>query len=998
MRYGAKRVISLLTALVMVSSFVVVPVSAVTSPTVTLSSGQTQTKYIFANSEYNSLEKMTELAEPIKGTYNGEDVELIPKWEKPEKLFNGFQGSREGHYGANKFTATTFTVKGTGEDITPSGVEVTLNVWVIGVYAKLEVDKTPIIMTKSEALAVGIDNEFASVLDLPTEASVTYESAKFSDHPDWNTAAGELDTSNDLKNYNITGWYMFGYYDEAKNPLRITPETLRNLAGEVGVSKDKQEVTLFPHYSDEPKWATVDSGDANIILKITPDPTVTVMMPEREYKCYSEGEQVPGATATAKIGEEEMENATFSFMYEGIDGTTYSNNTPPTDAGKYKVTATLTTPGYSGEGSAEFTISKAANGTTNANILVPAGDTQRFSISALKLPVGMAKGAKIKKASPITGGSVLDSVTADKTSFTLKTKQAEEKESQSFNLVLTSDNYDTLTVNVTATVDNSPVTLPKITVKEPYVFEYGTPLSEIVEIIETGTGFDLQDPTEVYNVGEYSRIYVESTKNGVLKEVPVTFTIVPATIQSFDNESSAYVQYGYWTTIYANHKKNIENNLTKLFPKTYTGFYANGEKITLNAEWSLDDGSAPYNPRGYEDNVWYEYTAHLTPVPPEGTTGEVFARNFNISDAPKGHIRVMPANAYQTIDSESKVVEKEEVGQWTDDDWETKLSLPQTADVTYVHAPEKISSAYMLAEESTDTTGILAEESTAAAYIAAGAPPAIAYKLAREAVNDSDELEETEETTGTYEINGWKMEDDTNLTLQRIRDEGVSEIRLTPIYKETPAWATWEDFLPTFTLVITEGDVPTDINSVTVTKPKDIIYGVEVDKPIVEGIGEDDVTFKYEGMYGTNYYDTNKPTNAGDYRVVATWKENPSVRWTSEVFTIAPKEVKIIGIKCKTGGREYDGTTNANSVLDVENAKVLDDEKTIPGVTVSAASGYFADDVIGEKNQDGTGKNVGTNKTVVVIDATLIGEGAGNYKFVPFRETEDGQEATTTTR
>lgn len=94
----------------------------ITYPLVTLSASvQNQTKYIFANSEYNSLERMPEVADTITGTYNGRTVTLIPEWKKPGGLFNGLKGSQSngstGYFGANEFTATTFTVKGT-EDLT----------------------------------------------------------------------------------------------------------------------------------------------------------------------------------------------------------------------------------------------------------------------------------------------------------------------------------------------------------------------------------------------------------------------------------------------------------------------------------------------------------------------------------------------------------------------------------------------------------------------------------------------------------------------------------------------------------------------------------------------------------------------------------------------------------------------------------------------------------------------------------------------------------------
>lgn len=556
-----------------------------------------------------------------------------------------------------------------------------------------------------------------------------------------------------------------------------------------------------------------------------------------------------------------------------------------------------------------------------------------------------------------------------------------------------------------ATLEEAPVFtlkvtldgIPSVVVKEPYVFEYGTSLGDIIAVRGTGVSLaNSSDGEEILSAGVYSdkTITLKAKKEGMPEEtieVPIpTFTIVPATIKSFDSESSAYVQYGYWKTIYANDKNNSETALVDLLPKSYTtDYYSNGEKIKLTANWSLDDNSCPYEPKGYTDNMWYSFTAHLTL--PDGLD----PKNFNISIEPKGYIRVMPANAYQTINPVSKAVSKSTVNGLTN---LNGLGLPTLAAIIYKHSTETpaAAAAFTLAEQSGDTFGAL-EESTAAAYMAAGASPSTAYRLAREAT-ESEETE-TEITSGKYAITGWLM-DGAEFTLEKLKEKANEvtggkpmEITLTPVYdaKSIPAWATLLE-KPTFTLVITsdENGVPGDV---TVTAPSipdsEITYGMKLPDPKITGISVDKVTVTYEGMYGTEYNSSDKPAKAGTYRVVVALKDNPSVRWASSVFQISRKEVQIKGIECDLAGRPYDGTTNANSVLDASNATI---DGLIDGDQVSVTNpiGYFSEDKGDDgKYIKGSGKNVKDEKIVVLIGATLTGTDAGNYVLGPFFKVDD---------
>lgn len=564
------------------------------------------------------------------------------------------------------------------------------------------------------------------------------------------------------------------------------------------------------------------------------------------------------------------------------------------------------------------------------------------------------------------------------------------------------------TFTLTITVPNEE---PYVKVREPYVFEYGTPLKDIIAVGGKGVVWtDDGAKNKIYDVGTYSteEVTISVKKDGPTEEKTLTiptFTIVPATIKSFDSESASFVKYGYWVTIYANNKKNTEEGLAKLLKESYTGYYGNGQKIELTADWSMDDSSCPYEPKGYAENVWYSFTAHLTPK----STGDqkVDANNFNISVGPKGYVRVIPANAYQTIRPVSKVVTKSTVKGLTVHTVVGKLNLPIWADIVYTHGTETAAAVSAFAEQSGDAASLL-EESTAIAYMTAGAPPATAYRLARETTEAEEEPEEPEEPevhSGQYEITGWQMDgkEYTNeklvVALKEKADEifdGQSvELTLTPVYGATegdytvPAWATLLE-KPTFTLVITseEGDLPADITFIEY--PDRTSYGDTLTGPTINyptGITKDDVTVTYEGMYGTEYNSVDKPTKAGKYRMVVTLKENPSVKWMSLVFNIEPKEVTISDVKCDPNGRMYDGTANANSVLDASKA-TIDGLVGNDDVKVEDPIGYFSEDKIGDKYIPGSGKNVGNSKTVVLIGVTLTGADADNYKLAPFFETK----------
>lgn len=405
-----------------------------------------------------------------------------------------------------------------------------------------------------------------------------------------------------------------------------------------------------------------------------------------------------------------------------------------------------------------------------------------------------------------------------------------------------------------------------------------------------------------------------------------TLTIEPAVLTSFSPDEP-YAE-AYYLSIYADdpYNKSAASLLRLVSEKkgSYQAAYGNYGVVDLKAGWSADGSMAAFDPIGSEKTewgyVWYSYTADLT------AKNRADAQNFEISlEKPKAYARVIPVNAVQALASNSATLTAAAVEALTNEGgMKDALNLPETASVTYIpdEAPEQ-------------------------------------YKG---------------EVNGEYAISGWELDDGRKLTLKALRDlaAGVAggqeaTVTLTPVYaaageKAVPDWATLEE-APRFTLVIT-GKTPV---TAVVQAPGSITYGETLGDPVLEpeidsGIGT--VTYQYVGVDGTKYDSAEKPAAAGSYRVIATLKSDThSGSWMSEKFTIRPKTVTVTGI---TGtAREYDGTTNANAALNTAKAVI---HGMVGGDDLhAAASGYFVD------------KNVGLEKTVVIINIALTGEAAGNY-------------------
>ena len=154
-------------------------------------------------------------------------------------------------------------------------------------------------------------------------------------------------------------------------------------------------------------------------------------------------------------------------------------------------------------------------------------------------------------------------------------------------------------------------------------------------------------------------------------------------------------------------------------------------------------------------------------------------------------------------------------------------------------------------------------------------------------------------------------------------------------------------------------------------------YGSPNDPSVVGNNGNATVTYKYKVQgEGDDTYTTTKPTNVGNYTVLAIVPATESWNgWTSTMnFSISQKEVTVSGITAEN--KTYNGNTTAT--LNYTNV-IISGKEGGDELTASASSGTFDD------------ANVGEDKTVTISGLTLSGSNAGNYTLADL-----GQQTTTT--
>lgn len=785
-------------------------------------------QYIYANSSYNSLDQMPKMINP-KGRYKGREVTLIPeKWKGPDKLLNDNRGSAGSWYGPNDFSIDIFTVEDTGERVR-SIKPVELHVYVIGVSAVRKLNTTQCSIKRSDALNL-TEKNWKTTLKLPASVSVDYKPIENNskDYKKWLTEAGDLDASAAPKSYNITGWYMKEYSLDD-----VAAEHIRN-----AVLDGKTQITLWPmcKSGDVPQWATPAGGE--FIITITPDPQAVVTITAKD-KTY-DGKPAD-VSAEATVGGQKLADAKFGYNYKGINGTDYDNWVPPTDAGTYEVKATLTTEGYSGSASARFTIAKAAEGTTKAYCRVPNGKELTVQVDDDSfITTGMAKGAKIKETPSITGGDLIESGTAvaGAAKFTLKSKSdAPNGSTQTFDLVLTSHNYDKVTVAVTVYNDNVVVSGVKLKPNKEGKTEYpdGTALSEIMDLSgcaatvngNKGTGkFALVDPDraltgpDVYKNWPFWVLF--TTGGGAEYQVQVSapeFTILAK--QGGDaTPDSEYLKNGYFITLFANSRHNQSADTLLALVQERKGSYAMNGK-TYAAAWRAESGSPAFEPKGYKDNMWYTYTAALA-----GHAG-----------TPRTYIRVVPVNSTPSgFLNSSGSIKASDVQSLAERDWKEKLGLP---------------SVVVLANEPAEK---------------------VLYQ------NPDDQFKAADEYSSCT-INSWLM-DGKPLTLDALKSKAAGAtaadvtVTLTPVYT-TAAWATLSGETPTFRLTITP-KIPVDViwdgPATPITYGEPLVLGKPAQAAKSGGTIDETGAFTWEYLYYKADGITRlngRPTDAGVYQVQA---------------------------------------------------------------------------------------------------------------------------------
>lgn len=499
----------------------------------------------------------------------------------------------------------------------------------------------------------------------------------------------------------------------------------------------------------------------------------TVTIPRAVYDGRPHGAAVAAADGVTGLGA-----AAVAYARQRADG---SYDAPvdgePVDAGAYKVTVSFeegagfaAMEGENAIDAGTLVIKKAAAGAA-ATVTVPASAVEReLPLSALDLPAGMARGARIKEVSG-GGGKVLEAVTGEAggTAFTLRTKTVKGHQSQDFRLVLGSDNYAKLTVAVTvlASAANPEITPPAAAVRRASV-EYGTPPEDFISL-EGGSAalngtrvpgaFTL--PDGLYNAGGYTEIEVlfhssDGNYQNVPVRIPAVFTVEKAAVTALSPEQPLE-QY---ITIYANDPSNVSArgliSLVAARAGTYTACYGGGT-VRLKADWSAAGSAGPYqfDPKGKAENVWYPYAAALT------TEKDSDAKNFQIDlERPRAYVRVIPVNAVPSLAPNAASLPAAAVKALTDENMMTALGLPERAAVAYRPLEELSSSEFG-------------------------------------------------EASGEFAVSGWRM-DGRPLTLKALRAKaarasgGNVEVTLTPVFAAVPAWASVAS-APAFKLTITGG-------------------------------------------------------------------------------------------------------------------------------------------------------------------------------------------------
>ena len=755
MKKSVRKLTALLTVLVMACSLAALPISAAEAGDE--SEDTAGRKFIYANSPYNTEEKLKALAGTLGAGQEEKSGGASWEWAGgSERAFQsqGFEGS---HYSFYRFQAPAAP----GEDA-PAEREVL----VIAVNASQTLKTVSGTVMRRQLSGFTGDN-WRESLGLPDAASVTYSPASITGHPEWSAAAGpfyERDTA-----YKITGWTMADYY------APLTPRRLQ-----YAIAEGKRKIKLTPIYARSgqgkcPGWATLETLPT-FTLTIVDDQAVWVAVTPPESVTYG-GELGSPSAVQSSLGGGTDGEASFTYRYVGVEETNYNSEKKPSEAGAYQVRATLNSGSHGGVGTSEtFYIYKAPRSEATVQLSVPAaGGAGTVYLAGMGLPEDMAKGAALKAPLGDQAGEILAGGKPGDSFFTLNLEPREAGEAWSFPLVLTSGNYEEVKVTVRLTASHAPegFLITHVGVKSPGVFDYGTSLRDIIDLENCTAALDGVEVSGVFQLAEPGRCYAVGTEPAVQfifqrggrtwkTSALAKFAILPAEADP-TGWDGPLIRDGYYITTYANSPYNVNletlRDLLQERKQSYNVNYA-GENYDLDAEWHTDTTNPDFDIQGQKPHIagdilwydWYSYTADLTAQAPR-------ARGAGNTLEVKAYIRVVPILATPSLPRRLGTVAAEKIETLKADDWSEVLNLPRTASVRYepVEQPQW-----------------------------------------------SDEYVPPSEKT--LSIAGWKL-DGILLTPAALRAKAASagkgsvKLTLTPIYENLPEWATLAGE-PVFTLTI----------------------------------------------------------------------------------------------------------------------------------------------------------------------------------------------------
>ncbi len=619
---------------------------------------------------------------------------------------------------------------------------------------------------------------------------------------------------------------------------------------------DKVNYTIDPTY--EFKRAEITSGRSKPVLGTD----FTVDIPNPTY----DGQPYPAAVTPKSEGL-----GAYTVTYGKWHGSyaEYPSEKPPVNAGEYVVYVSFTEGtnfAYADKLEAGRLVIGKASGEATASVTLGAGEHEYFYPSNWFSYNEYGGDVKIKEDFTRTGTTAFQSVAGKSgdSRFEVQAKLVNADKSEDFTLKLTTENYDPLTVTVTAEVKTCDLTFtpPKVTVKDPGTFHKGTPLKEILTLsggsawlnrTEIKGEFELQEPNEKCEPNTYTNHpfhVVFNSKDG--QHTGVTQVLASFTIMDYTAAFSPY-----YITIYANSKYNQSADTLLNLVQARKPEYKDGGG-TYAATWSAASGNLAFAPKGYTDNVWYKYVA------------DVQGR----SEKPEAYVRVVPVNATPFMlapGSSIKTMKAAEVTALTEENWKDTLGLP--AKVIFKNEP--------------------AEE----------------VKF----IEKEDEFLSSDQQKG-YEITGWKL-DGRDLTLAALKAKADSAanldvtVELTPVYTHD-TWAAVQGSTPTFKLTIT----PKTPVSVTWNTPQSFDYGTTLgellelwesdhqkgcdppeQKEISSGGTDENGTWQYFYYSSDGTRLSGEPKDAGTYKAQAVLvSDTHSGASELKEFTINPRHVKFL--------------------------------------------------------------------------------------------------------